>query len=100
MADWDQGSSPHRFSTFVRQHLLLLCELRAESKDPRAWALYPKHHLLIHIAEGAIVNPRLEWNYGDESEIGSAVALAANTNVVHLATQLLERYRVTFEMPR
>ena len=53
---------------------------------------------MIHLAEGAVVNPRLEWNYGDENEIGTAVGLAKVTNSKHMATQLLERYIRVFTL--
>ena len=33
---------------------------------------------VVHVVENAIVNPRFEWNYGDESDIGEAVAMIHN----------------------
>ena len=98
MEHWDQRSSPERFATAGKRHLLLLVHLRGESEDPLRWALYPKHHLLIHLIEGAVVNPRLEWNYRDESEIGDAVAMSHNTSSRHVCTALVGRYRNTFKL--
>ena len=79
-----------------RRHLLLYRALRDNSPDPLRCHLYPKHHLVAHIIEGATVNPRDEWNYGDESEIGDACKLAKNTHSAHLTTELIARYRNTF----
>ena len=94
---WCPEQSPHRLAKHARQHLLLCVELRTESTDPLLWNLYPKHHLFAHVAEGAITNPRLEWNYADESEIGAAVKQAQVTNVQHLPVHLIQRYRDNFE---
>ena len=78
--------------------MLLLVQLRDESADPLLWNLYPKHHLFIHIVESAVTNPRDEWNYGDESEIGAAVELAGNTSSKHLCKALIGHYRDTFHL--
>ena len=51
---------------------------------------------MIHLVEGAVVNPRLELNYGGVSELGSAVGMAGVTNAKFVSTQLLERYKCTF----
>ena len=95
---WVPGESPHKLATHARQHLLLYCRLRQESVSDRMWNLFPKHHLLIHVAEGAVTNPRLEWNYGDESEIGLAVKEAMASHKVFLPVHLIQRYRATFTM--
>ena len=94
---WCPEQSPHRLAKHARQHLLLFVELRKQCTDPLLWNLYPKHHLFAHVAESAITNPRLEWNYADESEIGSAVGQARVTNVQHLPVQLIQRYRDSFD---
>ena len=57
---------------------------------------YPKHHLFVHVCEHTQttgINPKLEWCYGDESEIGEAAALAKRCHANHLGSQLLEKYR-------
>ena len=56
------------------------------------------HHLFIHVAEGAVTNPRDEWNYGDEAEIGVAAKHAAASKVAHLPVHLMQRYRSTFAL--
>ena len=96
MADWDVSTSPQQLATFAKRHLLLYIELGRSCDDPLMWGLYPKHHLFLHLAEGAVTNPRLEWNYSEESEIGSAVIHARAVNKKHVAVQLLNRYRGVF----
>ena len=78
MDAWDQRTSPRRFALSGKRHLLLLVRLNEETNDDAMWNLYPKHHLLIHVVENSMVNPRLEWNYGEESTIGDAVAMSKN----------------------
>ena len=97
LENWN-ADSPHQFARHIRRHLILLCDIRANQEDPLLWCLFPKHHLLIHLAESSFVNPRLEWNYGDEDEIGRAVGLSKYTSSAHMATSLLARYRATFEL--
>ena len=86
LEDCSPMTSPQRLGENARRHLLLWTVLKQECQDPLLWCLYPKHHLFLHTAEGAATNPRLEWNYGDESEIGAAVKVAAGCNVAHLCT--------------
>ena len=57
MEHWVPETSPQNLAKHVRQFLLLYCELREQSADDLLWCLYPKHHLLIHIGEGALTNP-------------------------------------------
>ena len=84
----------------ARRHCLLYRELAkaAQASDPWTlfWKLYPKHHLFLHCAD-TDVNPRLEWNYRDESEIGDAVDVATACNPAHLHTAVIHKYRVTFD---
>jgi hypothetical protein len=42
------------------------------------------------------VNPKLEWNYKDESEIGYVAKMACAANSSGICSKLLERYRSTF----
>ena len=81
-----------------RQHLLLYCELRMSSTREASWNLFPKHHMFIHLVEETVSNPRLEWNYLDEAAIGEAAKLAASCNTQHIATQALQKYRLTFTL--
>jgi len=93
--NWAQDS-PVALARAAREHLLLLAELRSTCHDDLRWCLYPKHHIFIHLAEGATSNPRAEWNYGDESEIGEAVKLASRVSPTHIAVQLMPRYMNLF----
>ena len=42
------------------------------------------------------VNPKLEWNYKDESEIGDAAHMSCIANYSWICLKLLERYSSTF----
>ena len=66
--NWDVDS-PATLATSGRQFLILAGELQKGSGDPKVWLLQPKHHLFIYLCEDARVNPKLEWNYGDEDFI-------------------------------
>ena len=95
--EWNSTASPaQELVRAGRRFLILLRELHDSCPDARRWRLYPKHHLFVHLIEGAVINPRDEWNYGDESEIGDAVNMSKFTSAKHLATALSERYRSTF----
>ena len=97
MEVWEGLSTPSAdFVRAGRRYLILSRALSDQSPDPLRWHLYPKHHVVVHLIEAAMVNPRDEWNYGDESEIGDAVKLARRSSARHMATALIERYRATF----
>ena len=96
--DWNPMHSTARLGRLAKEHLMLYCELRKESKSEFLWKLMPNHHLLIHMAEESTVNPRLEWNYNDESAIGAAATLAAKCNVNYIPTHLIETYRCTLRL--
>ena len=53
---------------------------------------------MMHVADRTATrgNPKREWNYADESEIGEACNMARTANRAHLATTVLKRYRATF----
>ena len=82
----------------ARRHLLLWTVLKQECQDPLLWCLYPKHHLFLHTVEGAASTPRLEWNSGDESEIGAAVKVAVGCKVAHLPVALMQRCKACFDL--
>ena len=48
------------------------------------------------VVELAPVNPKLECNYRDESEIGDAAAVRGTANQTAISKALLARYRATF----
>ena len=48
--------------------------------------------MLVHLLEGSITNPKDEWNYSDESEIGDAIGLAQKVLAQHMSTALIKRY--------
>ena len=58
------------------------------------YKITPKFHLVIHILEDSEGNPRDEWCYIDESEIGTCADLAAKLHVKSLSRVLIERYRI------
>ena len=99
MEDWQASTSPERLGQLARRHLLLWAELQQECEGTNTWALYPKHHMFLHCAESSSTNPRLEWNYGDESEIGAAALVVGAVNVASLPVGLMQRYRATFAPP-
>jgi hypothetical protein len=94
------GTSLQRLGHFGRQHLILYCELSKASTDSMVWNMFPKHHQFIHVVEEARENPKLEWNYPQEDEIGKAGGIAAKCNQSYLCTKVLARYRATFEWCR
>ena len=96
--NWVTLESPHRLGVHARRHLLLYRALRDSASNVLLWCLCPKHHLFAHVAEAAYTNPRLEWNYSDEAEIGLAVKQAQKLSIKHLAVQLMQKYRATFEV--
>ena len=98
MEQWDPDYSPSRLSQAARQHLLLYCELNKETGDQNLWRLYPKHHLFVDLAEESTCNPRMEWNYSDESAIGLAVKQAASCNANYICTHLMQRYQCSFQV--
>ena len=77
---------------------MLYAELSRQCTNEAEWNLYPKHHLLLHVAESARVDPKLEWSYSDESAIGEATAAASTANQSHVAVSLLARYRATLRL--
>ena len=93
---WDE-QSPWKLGTYTRRFLTLYRRLDL-STPINQWHMYPKHHLLIHIAEDSLSNPAKEWNYGDESEIGVAVRITKTMNPPVVPTELLERYCDTFDI--
>ena len=99
MEQWDPRTSPSRLGDCARRHLILWAALKEGCDDPLRWCLYPKHHMWLHCAEQCATNPRLEWNYSDESEIGHATRVAAGCNVLKLAVSVMEHYRAGFKFP-
>ena len=85
-----------------RQFLILCVELRNEATSlgrDMLWGLYPKHHLMMHVCEApqsTLINPKAEWNYLDEDEIGKAARACAKISKAHLPYKALDRYRLVF----
>ena len=97
IADWkDGGVSSVVVSDWGRRHLILYKQLSDEADSDRYWCLFPKHHMFAHVADRCTVNPKLDWNYLDESVIGLGAVVAGVSNQEHLETGLLKRYRATF----
>ena len=80
-----------------RKFFLGYCELSkmalVHEAGPVHWRIYPKFHLWLHLCESG-VNPKLLWNYMDESEIGRCAELAEGMHARTLSTALLNKYRV------
>ena len=93
----DDTSSAVKVAELGRQHLILYHELHDLSLNACDWWIYPKHHIFAHFAARCTVNPKLEWNYADESEMGFVSTLAAVSNQGAIETALLRRYRLTFD---
>ena len=95
MEDWKEDSRI-RLASACRRFLALYGMLFQMGADhPRGWGLYPKFHLLVHICEAATTNPRLEWCYGDETEIGVAKRFSKLVNVTAFNTAFIARYVAT-----
>ena len=92
---WGAGA-PERVALAARRFCILYKQLSDESHDGSVWTLVPKFHLFLHCAEGCRLNPRLEWNYGDEDEIGQASDFARFSNVAHFSTSVMKRYCAMF----
>ena len=80
-----------------RQHLLLYQQLSLNALETKPegydWRLFPKHHLWLHTLEDTEANPRDEWCYADESEIGKCADLAESMHANSLHRGVLEKYR-------
>ena len=98
LAHW-QGDSASAFElgSLARRHLLKYGELQRLVDSGLRWAFLPKHHLWLHLCEQCSCNPRLEWNYGDEDEIGQAAAFARGSHAASFETAFIERGRICFE---
>ena len=71
--NWNpDGSSRALLVKEGRRHLLLYSEMGKLYPDRLRYRCYPKHHQFQHLVEENSVNPKLEWCYSDESEIGAA----------------------------
>ena len=76
LQNWAGEPSALQLGSLARRHLLLYGELQRLTASGLRWSFLPKHHLWLHLCEQCSCNPRLEWNYGDEDEIGQAAAFA------------------------
>ena len=98
MDAWNpDGSSTDNFRSLVQQHLLFYAQLNVEAGMNNIscfWRLYPKHHLFCHVSGAA--NPKSEWLYAMESEIGKAVKVAASVNIQHFHRAFIQRYHDTY----
>ena len=92
---WDDASG-YTLAHAAKRFLILYRELSNTCHMPGVWALVPKFHLFIHLAEEASMSPALEWNYSDESAIGEAARLARLTNPRHIGTKLVEKHQALF----
>ena len=103
MDQWnDDGTSTRRLRDFSRRHLLLYAELHKACNPPDVeacsleWRLYPKHHLFAHISGSD--NPKADWCYRMEAEVGKAAKIASRVNVQHMHRAFIARYRATYRV--
>ena len=93
MQEWEERSAPAADLAAAGRRYLLQCRsLRDLSTVSLRLNLYPKHNLLVHLLDGSTANPKDEWNYSDESEIGDAIGLAQKVLAQHMSTALIKRY--------
>ena len=83
----EMGSSARRFHMLYNE----LSAMAMRNNQPHRWKLYPKFHLMIHLAESG-ENPSLSWNYMDESAIGECAQHAEHCNVRFLHRSLILQY--------
>ena len=95
--------SPTSVSEYSRKALLLYGELQKEAvrthgPSTEHWRIYPKFHLFLHCVEDQIAssgNPRLNWCYSDESEIGAAVRVAEAGHPSTIHRVVLVKHRLS-----
>ena len=75
--DWQGAESTRRLGELGRRHIVLLMELQNTCGLAKLYLVQPKHHLFVHLCERAWANPRIEWCYGDESEIEVAIRICS-----------------------
>ena len=89
----------------VRNHVILYSELTRNALEDgewqytgwHSWRFYPKHHMLVHLAETIIARAgcvKEFWCYRDENHIGRAVELARAVHIKHVSTSLIKTYRL------
>ena len=93
-------------ATAARTACILYKALSDEAKahhgeDTRLWALSPKLHMWLELAEfqgRELGSPRLSWAYRDESFVGWASKLACSRGgareCASSALRLIEKYRI------
>ena len=100
LENWDPKSSQAQIRRLGSQGVCLYAELSAKaiSADPETllWRMYPKHHLFLHAIEDSVEvggNPRCQWCYSDEDNIGDAArrAKCCHCNTIHC--ELIRQYR-------
>ena len=94
--NWDELRSPARLGQECRKRLLLFSEVKTSVGMHNRWDFIPKHHLWQHLCESSFTNPKFEWVYLDEDDIGKAARLARGVNQQHFHTAFMERYRAGF----
>ena len=97
IANWDDTTSPLRLGELGRTHLILYGDLGLQTAEHGVWCFAPKHHLFIHCAETARVNPMLEWCYSDEDTIGKCADLTRACNPLYIDSHLMDKYRATLD---
>ena len=97
--NWNRETSKPRIIKWYRQFYNLYLELYSHCLQTRCeygtyYRVYPKFHLLGHVFEESPDNPRDEWCYLDENEIGDCANCAESLNAHNLQRSLIDRYRI------
>ena len=88
---WNDDTSQAVVADHTRKFLMLYKQMQDGRLDMKCWNLYPKHHIMVHCVQ-KLVNPKAEWCYSDESEIGTAGTVAQSMHKVHLHTHMIPRH--------
>eukprot|EP00959_Pyramimonas_sp_CCMP1952_P133400 2789479-Pyramimonas_sp.AAC.1 len=83
MENWIPVESEGRVRKLGSQGVCLYAELSSAAlsadRSTLMWRMYPKHHLFLHALEDSVEvggNPRSQWCYADEDNIGDAASRA------------------------
>ena len=74
-----------------------LCSKHFQKTGVLLYRLYPKMHGLLHVLEDQVKisgNPRDNWCYADESEIGAAVCVAESMHPSKLHRGVMKKHRL------
>jgi hypothetical protein len=96
---WDRSKSKGVIVKLYAQFMSMYVEINRYKREhvcpyDTFYRVYPKMHLMSHVVESSPDNPRDEWTYLDESEIGDAATVAATLHPKGMERSLMARYCV------